>query len=105
MSKKLIAVALAAVLFAAGLSYGRDSSSKRRRPKPSSSPRSAGAASIKGVMGVYMKHVESGETVGLNENRRFQLASVFKIPVLVTLFKQIHQGRSPSMTGSISSRR
>jgi hypothetical protein len=40
-----------------------------------------------------MKHVESGEAIGFNEQRRFQLASVFKIPVLVTLYKQIHLGR------------
>ena len=44
---------------------------------------------INGTMGVYIKHVESGESLGINENKRFQLASVFKIPVLLTLFKQI----------------
>jgi beta-lactamase class A len=51
------------------------------------------AASIKGTLGVYIKHVESGDWVGLNENRRFQLASVFKIPVLLTLFKQVDRGK------------
>ncbi len=44
---------------------------------------------INGTMGVYIKHVESGESLGINENKRFQLASVFKIPLLLTLFKQI----------------
>ena len=48
---------------------------------------------IKGTIGVYIKHVESGEYLGINENRRFQLASVFKIPLLLTLFKQIAQGK------------
>ena len=48
---------------------------------------------IKGTMGVYIKHVESEESLGFNENRRFQLASVFKIPVLFTLYKQIQQGK------------
>lgn len=47
------------------------------------------AKQIKGILGVYIKHVESGESLGINENKRFQLASVFKIPVLLTLFKQI----------------
>ncbi len=94
MSKKRIAVALAAVLFAAGLSYGQDLQFKAPKTKAElESAVKAGAASIKGVVGVYMKHVESGEAVGLNENRRFQLASVFKIPVLVTLYKQIHEGK------------
>lgn len=53
----------------------------------------SGAASVKGTLGVYIKHVESGEWVGVNENRRFQLASVFKVPILLTLFKQVDQGR------------
>ena len=47
------------------------------------------AKQIKGILGVYIKHVESGESLGINENKRFQLASVFKIPILLTLFKQI----------------
>ena len=49
------------------------------------------AASVKGILGVWIKHVESGQTVGFNESRRFQLASVFKIPVLLTLFKKIDE--------------
>jgi beta-lactamase class A len=94
MSKKLVAVALAAVLFAAGTSYGQEFQFKAPKTRAElESAVKAGAASIKGVVGVYMKHVESGEAVGLNENRRFQLASVFKIPVLVTLFRQIHLGK------------
>lgn len=52
----------------------------------------AGAASVKGRMGIYVKHVESGESAGLREGERFQLASVFKIPVLMTLHKQVHLG-------------
>ncbi|RLE02726.1 MAG: hypothetical protein DRJ11_06305 [Candidatus Aminicenantes bacterium] len=51
------------------------------------------AQEIKGKVGVYVKHIESGETIGYNENERFQLASVFKIPLLLTLFKQIHLGK------------
>jgi beta-lactamase class A len=94
MSKKLITVILAAVLLTAGLSYGQEF--QFNSPKTKAELESAvreGAASIQGVLGVYMKHVESGESVGLNENRRFQLASVFKIPVLLTLYKQIHLGK------------
>ena len=48
---------------------------------------------INGSVGVYIKHVGSGEFIGFNENKRFQLASVFKIAVLFTLFKQIHLGK------------
>jgi len=48
---------------------------------------------IKGRVGVYIKHVESGESVAIRDGERFQLASVFKIPVLMTLHKQIHLGK------------
>lgn len=51
------------------------------------------ASKIKGRLGVYVKHVESGEAVGLRDGERFQLASVFKIPILMTLHKEIHLGR------------
>ncbi len=49
--------------------------------------------SIKGRSGVYIKHFESGEEIGVNAHERFQLASVFKIPLLFALFKQISLGR------------
>jgi beta-lactamase class A len=53
----------------------------------------AGVRSIRGTVGVYIKHVESGESLGYNENKRFQLASVFKIPVLIALHREISLGR------------
>lgn len=43
-------------------------------------------------IGVYLLHVESGTEVMLNADEQYQLASVFKIPVLVTLFRQIDLG-------------
>lgn len=51
------------------------------------------AVKVKGRLGVYIKHIESGESLGINEHQRFQLASVFKIPVLFTLYKLIHLGK------------
>ncbi|MCK7477955.1 MAG: class A beta-lactamase-related serine hydrolase [Candidatus Moduliflexus flocculans] len=52
-----------------------------------------GAGDVHGRLGILVKHVESGEAFGLREDERFQLASVFKIPVLLTLHKQIALGR------------
>ncbi len=52
----------------------------------------AQAAKVNGRMGIFVKHVESGESIGLREGERFQLASVFKIAVLMTLHKQVHLG-------------
>ena len=53
----------------------------------------AQAGKVNGRIGVFVKHVESGESIGLREGDRFQLASVFKIPVLMTLHEQVHLGR------------
>jgi beta-lactamase class A len=52
-----------------------------------------GAGDVQGRLGILVKHVDSGESFGLREDERFQLASVFKIPVLLTLNKQIALGR------------
>src|SRR5512135_731671 len=53
----------------------------------------AQSAKVKGRMGIFIKHVESGESIGLREGERFQLASVFKVPLLMTVHKQVHLGR------------
>ncbi|HUX08035.1 MAG TPA: serine hydrolase [Acidobacteriota bacterium] len=50
------------------------------------------AAGIEGRVGVYVLHVESGEEFGIAESEYFGLASVFKVPLLVTLFKAIDEG-------------
>lgn len=42
--------------------------------------------------GVYILHVESGEELAINGDRQYDLASVFKIPVLLTLYKLIDDG-------------
>jgi beta-lactamase class A len=52
----------------------------------------AEAGKVAGGVGVYILHVESGRTVTINADQQYQLASVFKIPVLVTLFKRIDEG-------------
>lgn len=49
--------------------------------------------STEGKFGISMKHLESGEEVNINENDQFQMASVFKVPILLTLFDQIHKGK------------
>jgi beta-lactamase class A len=45
------------------------------------------------TFGVAIKYFESGETLLLNNDRTYQLASVFKIPVLVTAIQQVDAGR------------
>ncbi|RME56242.1 MAG: serine hydrolase [Caldilineae bacterium] len=44
-------------------------------------------------MGVAIRHLETGEEINIHGDRVFPLASVFKIPVLVEAFRQIHAGK------------
>ncbi|PLR87191.1 serine hydrolase [Bacillus sp. V33-4] len=46
-----------------------------------------------GNFGVYVKHLESGETAAINQNRFFQAASVFKVPILATLYRDVEMNR------------
>ena len=99
MRREYLAAGILAAVLAAGAAA---SPAVASQPGPFPAPRTraelervlgAEAAKIKGRIGVYLKHVESGETLGIREAERFHLASVFKIPVLMTLHKQITLGR------------
>ena len=46
-----------------------------------------------GVYGVSVKHVERNERADWNPDQRFQMASVFKVPILIELFDQARSGR------------
>jgi len=46
-----------------------------------------------GVVGVSVKHLESGRTLQLNGSTPFPMASVFKIPVLVEVLAQVREGK------------
>jgi len=46
-----------------------------------------------GEFGVAVSHLESKEKAGHRQNELFQLASVFKIPILVTLMREVEAGR------------
>jgi beta-lactamase class A len=43
---------------------------------------------VKGQMGLYMKHVESGKELAIDADKIFPLGSVFKIPVMMEVFRQ-----------------
>ncbi|MEZ4864652.1 MAG: serine hydrolase [Caldilineaceae bacterium] len=45
------------------------------------------------TMGVAIHHIESGDEINLNADESFPMASVLKIPVLCTAFRQIHEGK------------
>lgn len=60
-------------------------------PVPAASQ--APLAKSNGVFGVSVRHIELNEPTGVNDDRKFQMASVFKVPVLLTLYQQVEQGK------------
>ena len=46
-----------------------------------------------GVVGAYVRNLTTGAGAGLNADRRFAAASLFKLPVLVEVYKQQRLGR------------
>lgn len=42
-----------------------------------------------GEVGIYAKHLNTGETVAINADKLFPTASMIKVPILATLFQQI----------------
>jgi beta-lactamase class A len=50
-------------------------------------------APVAGTFGISVEHVERGESAAVNADERFQMASVFKVPVLIELFNQARAGR------------
>jgi beta-lactamase class A len=51
------------------------------------------AEGLRGTLGVAMKNLGTGEKVLVKGNTLFQLASVFKVPVIVTLYRQADAGK------------
>jgi len=47
---------------------------------------------LEGILGVAVKHLDSGEMASLNGDELFPTASVFKVPVIVELYRQVESG-------------
>lgn len=47
---------------------------------------------VKGQFGFYMKHIESGKEIGVDADKIFPLGSVFKVPLMVEVFRQADAG-------------
>lgn len=62
-------------------------------PDPAPADRIAAlAASLDGEVGLYAKHLGTGETVTLHPDARFPTASVIKVAVLVEAFRRDDEG-------------
>jgi len=46
-----------------------------------------------GVVGTSVRHVETGQSLAVNGDMRFPMASTFKVPILVELFSQVKEGK------------
>jgi len=51
------------------------------------------AEGFRGVLGVSVKHLGTGESAHLNGDMLFPTASVFKLPVIVEFFRQVEKGK------------
>jgi beta-lactamase class A len=51
------------------------------------------AEGFDGVLGVSVRHLGTGEEASVNGDELFPTASVFKVPVLVELYRQVDSGR------------
>jgi len=47
---------------------------------------------VKGQMGLYMKHVESGKEIAIDADKIYPLGSVFKIALVLEVFRQADEG-------------
>lgn len=46
---------------------------------------------VKGQLGLYAKHIEFGKELAIEADKIFPLGSVFKIPVMMEVFRQAHE--------------
>lgn len=51
------------------------------------------AEGLEGTLGVAVKHLGTGEEVLINGDDFFPLASALKVPVLITLYRQVDEGK------------
>lgn len=52
-----------------------------------------GIKGVEGVVGVAVKHLESGQELYINGDIYFPMASVFKVPILVEVLAQVKEGK------------
>jgi beta-lactamase class A len=51
------------------------------------------SAAFPGVMGVAVRDLSTGQELSINGDRAFPMASVYKVPIMVEVFRQIDAGR------------
>lgn len=87
---KAVALAVMAVLATGALAQEPTKASRIERLKTQIERVLRG---LDGHVGVAVKHLESGESLAVNGDMLFPLASTFKVPILVELLYQVQEGR------------
>ncbi|MCX6563358.1 MAG: class A beta-lactamase-related serine hydrolase [Candidatus Aminicenantes bacterium] len=85
-----VVLAVTAVIAAGGLAQEPAATSRIERLKTQIERVIRGRG---GHVGVAVKHIESGESLAVNGDMLFPLASAFKVPILVELLYQVQEGR------------
>src|SRR5687767_12747336 len=49
------------------------------------------ASTSKATVGVYAQHLDSGQSIGLNADGCFPMASVYKVPISIQLLRRVEQ--------------
>lgn len=52
----------------------------------------AAMAKVRGTVGIYVRHLQTGETVAINADTLFPTASMVKVPILCATFDKIERG-------------
>ena len=84
--KTRIRIALALLLAVTVAAQAADISPLRRKME-----QAAGRA--RGEVGVAVKHVESGTEILINADKKYPMASTYKLPILVELYYQAAEGK------------
>ncbi|MBK9388318.1 MAG: serine hydrolase [Planctomycetes bacterium] len=50
------------------------------------------AAKVRGAVGIYVKHLRTGEEIAIRADELFPTASLVKVPILLGLFEKLEQG-------------
>jgi beta-lactamase class A len=91
--RKTIAILLlsALVLFAPAIS--RPQSGGTSTPKVLQERLNELAASFPGRVGIYVRNVETGETVAVQADDTYPMASTYKVAIMVQVFRQVEAGK------------
>jgi beta-lactamase class A len=63
------------------------------KPSPLEARLAEIATSFPGTIGVFVRNLESGEEARLNAEKTFPMASVYKIPIMVQVFRDAEAGK------------